>query len=155
MQIDVLISPEDQARIQKLFHDYPQATQEFVRGLAHELRIRAIEKTPIGEKWVKGSGWQMSGRMKSSWSEIQDVGSALAFYCGVPYASVIEFGRYPGIDHSRSPIRTAYGPDGGIYSTQAIGGVIRPIFAEKGELEGLIKKGFVRLEEVARSVDSK
>lgn len=127
MQIEVNVSDREIVKLFERANEYPKFLQETVQRLAEKLREFAVERTPIGEKYVKGIGWSKSGHMKESWSSVTQDGDTFSFQNTVPYASIVDRGGYPGISPRHNPPKTAYGPDGKIYSSQAIGGIIRPI----------------------------
>lgn len=89
-----------------------------------------------GKKKRRGKVWKRSGELKKSWkSSSSSKGSTIQ--TSKPYAAVLEEGAYPGTTPSRLINQPAVGKggkygirtvaaQGGIFSTQAVGGIIEP-----------------------------
>lgn len=95
-----------------------------IQDLAIKLRNEVEGLTPVGRDNERPEGQRP---MKMSWSGIAGAvsGGFMYFENEVPHASVIEFGLYPR--QVANPQRTAIHTDGNRYSTQAMGGVLRPL----------------------------
>lgn len=88
---------------------------------AELLRELAIKRSPVGIKKVRGI-IVPSGKMMRSWSPVKKIGGKWSFSCGVPYYNVVEFGGYKGVGPRTVMV------DGRIYSKQAVGGILQPVF---------------------------
>lgn len=150
MQIQVNVSEKELSRLFDNMKSIDEVLVGVVQELATKIREFAVQRTPIGENWVRGVGWKRSGRMKNSWSPVFKTGSSWSFTNSVPYANVVEEGLYPGIGTRRQPPRTV-ASGGRIYSSQAIGGIVKPIIDGSAGAESSIKHA---LEQALRELRS-
>lgn len=97
----------------KIAEEVAEFKRRFLERLGPEVLDRIRERTPV-----------FSGLLRDSWT-FHSQGSSFVCTTGIPYASIIEYGWYKGLGP-----RTAKGPDGGIYSSQAVGGMVRPTLAD-------------------------
>jgi hypothetical protein len=103
------------------------------------IRYQKIERTKSGKrkKGIRGKGrYVYSGAMGKSWtSELNDM--VLSFTNPTQYSEILELGGYAGVGEPKTGIldgkedsvispRTVEG-DGGIYSQQAVGGILEPL----------------------------
>jgi hypothetical protein len=126
--ISVDINPQEITELLQTLRAIPDAAKKVGHEIALILREKAIASTPVDTGLLKGSWGPVTAGQEEGY----------AFQNTTPYAYVPELGLYKGIDTKRNPVRTAYGPDGGIYSTQAIGGIVRPLIEEMDGTEEAI-----------------
>lgn len=129
-----------------------QALDVAIEQIARQILQTVRQRTPVGIRYQKASTqarkqgkisgrWTASGQLKASWT-IERTGTSIEIGTPIDYAQILEEGLYPGIGKPRmgqmpggqgqvSP-RTKYGPSGGIYSSRAVGGILRPILEDKG-----------------------
>lgn len=103
----------------------PEALNETVKALAMELRVKAMQKTPVA-----------TGHLTRAWSSIDYLDGGYSFGNTAIYAPVLDKGRYPGV----GPRTVQTGE--GIFSKQAPQGMIQPL-VEDAELAERIKEIFM------------
>lgn len=86
------------------------AVQSALKEATERLRDIIVERTPVD-----------TGHFKRSWSSVSFMSGGLSFSADVSYAHVLEEGLYPSV----GPKTVAFA--GGIYSSQAPGGIIGPV----------------------------
>lgn len=106
-----------------------QAIAETMETLATDLRNEVEGLTPVGrdsEHKARAEKDPNMRIMKERWSGVfaDSGGEFLAFENAQSYAPIVEFGLYP---KEWNGTRTAIHSDGNRYSTQAMGGVLRPL----------------------------
>lgn len=153
MQISLNVPKEDINKIFAMFDAFPEIQASVLEDIANTVRTVIQGVSPIGLDYrpkqvsktgavKKGTGgWfrraaRKEGTLKTSWSQVQEMGGGYGFYAGVPYARIVEFGLYPGLGP-----RTVTGP-GGIYSSQAPQGMVAPLVTG-GEVGGMTLKKIV------------
>ena len=104
-----------------------RALKDYIRTVHERVRMR----TPEGEKGRR-KGYIL-GTMVKSWEVFGEGTGSVGVQSAVPYAGVLEWGRYKGLGP-----RTA-ASEGGIYSQQAVGGILRPLLAEAGFLDEVVE----------------
>lgn len=107
-----------------------------IQDTLRTLKARVMDRTPVGWKYKAGrktkankryKGAQGKGRLvksgylKGQW-QTENTGNGWILRNDTPYAYVLEEGRYKGV----GPRTVA--TSGGIFSRQAPGGIIKPIF---------------------------
>jgi hypothetical protein len=110
----------------------PDAMSRVMEDVAISLRNLVQGRTPVGEKGVDPHREQL----KRSWSEVQAGAEAysFSFSTGVPYAVIIEEGKYKGV----GPRTVATGE--GIFSRQAPRGMLRPIMEDKALVQRILSQ---------------
>ena len=96
------------------------AIRAVIRPIVEKIRQLVIARTPVDK-----------GTAKAGWSELYTAPEGLSFTNPVAYMHVLEEGLYPGV----GPKTVAYA--GGIYSSQAPGGMITPIMEDKALIDGM------------------
>jgi hypothetical protein len=98
----------------------------------------------VGMQRQKKRGEKERIPLKDSWSAVAQA-DELAFTFGTakPYAPILELGLYPGTTPPRLARQPGYGirtvaATGGIYSTQAVGGIIGP-WLQKANLDRMVE----------------
>jgi hypothetical protein len=145
--IKVVIQNED--ALKNLVTLVPEAAERALNDYIRTVKARVLDRTPVGQKYKKaektkagkpmkgprGKGRHVaSGNLWRSW-KVASLGlGAVSVYTDVPYADVLEEGKYPGIGP-----RTASGP-GGIYSKQAVGGILGPLLEDKELMDGMVNR---------------
>jgi hypothetical protein len=137
------VNKESLGLMEKMFAEFPQAADSILRDFAITIRRMLQGRTPVGRKYVrksdrkskKSKAYPPSGALKASWQGPTKEGNSWTVYTGLPYAYVLEEGRYPGIgkipagaDWSNPRTVSAAG---GIYSSQAPGGMAGPMLADQ------------------------
>lgn len=148
----------------------PGILERVLNSVLPTLRTKVEGATPEGIKYQpykqatksKHTGkrhkgrWVESGALKKSW--LSEIGpNFIRVWTMGKYAEVLEEGKYPGIGKFRQGLmaggmgqvspRTAYGPNGGIYSSRAIGGILAPILQDQTLIDDItsgIKAQFAR-----------
>jgi hypothetical protein len=114
------------------------------------IRYRKIERTKKGERYkgLRGKGrYVYSGEMAKQWTSELD-GLVLTLTNEAPYADILEAGGYPnigkpktgileGVETEISPRTKAEG--GGIYSSQAVGGILEPLVTDQEFIDRITK----------------
>ena len=111
---------EAQEKIEKVQDAIPKA----LFMIAEELRQRAIDLSPSD-----------TGHFKRSWGQIDQHEGGLTFENPVEYGSILEEGLYPGVG------RRTVQAEGGIFSRQAVGGILGPMTADD-DVVGAIEEIF-------------
>lgn len=97
--------------------------------------VSEIEEYCADQVWlqVRAASPVDTGRFRKSWgTPFRNAEYSYVLETGAPYATVIEYGRWPGVGP-----RTVKGPDGGIYSRQAVGGVLRHVLGDEMQAKTL------------------
>jgi len=98
-----------------------------MRAFFDKVRDLVRDKTPYRRDKKKGYG----GHIQESWvTDYDPSGMGAIIGTGSRYGPVLEEGLYLGLGP-----RTEIGPDGGIYSSQAVGGMIAPLLADPDGLD--------------------
>jgi hypothetical protein len=107
-----------------------QLVQGPKKGMTGEVRAtaRLAKRRAVAEDKKKKA---TSGAMKASW-KLTQMPDGFNLSSALPYASVLERGTYRGT----GPRTIA--TDGGIFSTQAPGGMVKPILDDKQKLKGIV-----------------
>ncbi len=116
------------------------ALDDTVRDISLTLRQLVRGRTPVGI--IDG------GTMKESWTQVHRMGSLggeYAFWSSVTYSDVLEYGGYPGVGP-----RTVQA-EGGIFSRQAVGGMITPILENPATLTSVKALLVRRMRELIRA----
>lgn len=108
-------------RVRTALEAVPAAYQAGVLEAAKTLRLLFLGRTPY-----------KSGHLKREWSNVEYVAGGFSFGNPVEYADTIERGAYPHV----GPRTVAV--DGGIYSRQAPGGIMRPILEDPSQIEAVV-----------------
>lgn len=127
----------------------PEAAERALNDYIRTIKARVLDRTPVGQRYQKaektkagkrfkgprGKGrYVTSGNLWRSW-KVDSLGlGKVSVYTDVPYASVLEEGKYPGIGP-----RTSRGP-GGIYSKQAVGGILGPLLEDEELIDGMVNR---------------
>jgi hypothetical protein len=135
--IDIKIDQKQVDLFMKWLEEYPEMVKNFTHDLTNTLRDFAIGRTPFGinyEKYKTGprfnkkagkktkGRWKPSGQARRSWGAVAKIAEgAWSFSLDLPYASVLEGGTYKGV----GPRTAQFGQ--GIFSSQAPGGMIKPM----------------------------
>jgi hypothetical protein len=127
------VNKETMGQLEKMFAQFPKAAESILRDFAITVRRMLQGRTPVGKKYVKKSDrkskkskpYVPSGKLKASWQGPVKEGDSWVVYTGLPYAYILEEGRYPGVGP-----RTVSAV-GGVYSSQAPGGMIGPMLADQ------------------------
>lgn len=109
----------------------PMSARKGIEDAIFSIRRKVIDRTPIGA----------TGNLKRAWSGVEYAAGGLSFgdstyQFGNPlhYAEIIERGLFKRIGPRTIEV------DGGIYSRQAPGGMIRPIIEDKAVLEAVAQQ---------------
>jgi hypothetical protein len=140
MSLSFQITPDEDSHLKSLADIIPEAGEKALHDYVRTLYAKLKSRTPKGEKkprkrrrrkgqkkpYVPGTLWK-------SWQ--YETGPAyIQFYTEVPYAHVLEYGKYKGVGP-----RTEAG-EGGIYSKQAVGGMMRPLLDDAGMLDQILER---------------
>lgn len=115
----------------------PGALDTVVNDVAVEMRNIVEGRSPVGDP-ARDTASHQHGDLKKSWSGVVKLEAAtFSFHSGVPYASVLEEGRYKGVGPRTVQMDT------GIFSRQAPRGMLLPLI-EDAELINRIVDNVVR-----------
>jgi hypothetical protein len=140
---DISLDQKTVDQVSSLFEAFPKAAESILKSFATTIKRMVQGRTPIGWTYVKSgdrktkksASYKKSGALKASWQGPTKEGNAWVVYTGLPYASVLEEGKYPGVGAKPSGFPGTYprtvGDAGGIYSTQAVGGIVGPMLEDK------------------------
>lgn len=108
-----------------------------IKNVMQVIEYGVIERTPIGDP---RTDWHY-GQLKASWTPVQETEGGFSFSTDIPYAYVLEKGRYKNlgprtVTHGVSEI---YGGGSGIFSSQAPGGMIAPIVTNQVLMDTITK----------------
>ena len=122
--LDMTINLSEFEDIRRAFNSVPDAVEEGIKEATALLRKLAEGNTPFD-----------TGRLKGSWSSVQqDIGTlSYSFSTDVPYATVLEEGLYEFV--GPRTVLTSYG----IFSRQAPSGILWPLIEEEDSLQLIIQ----------------
>jgi len=125
MEFELEIEGGEWPELEKL----PGAVSVLLKDIAIKARDIVESQTPKGDPKRD----RLSGNLKKSWSQVQE-GEAysFSFSTNVPYAVVVEEGRYKGVGP-----RTIKMP-GGIFSRQARYGMIQPLLDDRTFVDRIV-----------------
>lgn len=140
----------------------PVATFYGLEQLLRILKGRVQKGTPVGIKYQKikrkkdgtptkgskGKGrWVKSGALKKSWKFEHTTANTIRAHTDVKYSPILERGLYPGIGKPRTGFMSGgegqisprtVAAEGGIFSSRAVGGILRPIERDKVFLDNAV-----------------
>jgi hypothetical protein len=145
----------------------PVATFYGLEQLLRILKGRVQKGTPVGIKYQKikrkkdgtptkgskGKGrWVKSGALKKSWKFEHTTANTIRAHTDEKYSPIVERGLYPGIGKPRKGILVGGGgpsgegqvsprtvaAEGGIFSSRAVGGILRPIERDQAFLDNAV-----------------
>lgn len=105
------------------FGEMVSAIRDLVRG-----------RTPKDLVTKSGRAKSFGEHIQESW-QIEPDGWSATIFTDFDYGPILEEGLYP---FGRPTKRTDFGPDGGLYSRQAIGGIVGPLLNEPDTISGAI-----------------
>ena len=113
--ITVTLNPAEFVTVKRVLDKLPWLGPQVAEYMIRTLRDMAVHRSAVD-----------TGRLKQSWTNVVQVADGTySFYNTAPYSPILEFGLYKGV----GPKTRAYGD--GIYSTQALGGMVRPMMENK------------------------
>lgn len=121
VQVDTAILEKVRAALVRV----PDAHRAGVLEAAKTLRLLALGRTPVGI--APGSP-----HLKKEWSNVEFEAGGFSFGNPVDYGEILERGTYPRV----GPRTVA--TDGGIYSRQAPGGILRPLLEDQAQIEAIV-----------------
>jgi hypothetical protein len=114
--ITIVVDARDIEDLKENLGKIPQAINRLGRNISEKIREFAVERTPV-----------LTGKLKGSWTPVQEEGESFWFNVGYPYGRILEEGLYPF--EGRGTIRVG----DRIFSKKAIGGILAPILDETEE----------------------
>ena len=117
--------PKELRRIEQSLEKIGQAFREMVQTLTMELRVKAMQKTPVA-----------TGHLIRTWSNVDFNYGGYSFGNKAAYAPVLETGGYPGV--GPRTVQT----ERGIFSKQAPDGMLAPLLEDR-ELEETVERIFI------------
>lgn len=109
-----------------------KAVRAFLGVISNLIKADIEARTPVDFDSASGKAKGFGGHIQESWNRDIMPSSAI-IYTDVFYGPTLEEGNYPRVGP-----RTAAGP-GGIFSKQAIGGIIGPMLADPDIIGGFIE----------------
>jgi len=118
----------------EVFQRLPDAVLVATRMVTERMKLLTEGATPVGPP-----SSLHSGTLKHSWGRIESVSGGFSFTNPQLYAGILEEGLYPRVGRGPEP-RTAPGiRRPGIFSRQAIDGIVWPILEDAASLSGLAR----------------
>ena len=109
--------------LMKLESALPEIVDQALQEVIAIARQDVIEEySPVGERKQTQTKRGKLPRFKESWSAIEPVDGGYSFSNPVPYALVLEYGRYPGVGPKTVAARHATTGEAGIFSAQTVRG---------------------------------
>ncbi len=134
------VNPENLGNeLNKLVSSIEAAVMEAIEEVMNYGRDKVIDRTPVGDPKTDIH----SGQLKYlGWGPVERTGYSFSFSTNVDYAVILEKGMYKNV----GPRTVSF--EGGIYSSQAPGGIVAPIIdnpAFKAYLDETIKKKIMQV----------
>lgn len=127
---------------------FQDAVKSSLKTIAEEVRTAVIEGTPVGDyppPKKPGSKVRTPGHLKAGWGSLEEHEGGYAFSNPVPYANILEEGLYPSIgDHLKTKRGTSAEGQPGIFSSQAVGGMIGKLISDDQKMD-MLADDFIKL----------
>jgi hypothetical protein len=140
--IQTTIQEDNLRTIMDALQEIPAALRSGMFQAAQTMRHQAISRTPRYDDKLRTPAVRGRPHAVERWGQVQNHQGGFSFENPAFHTVILEEGAYPGVQDRSSkgqPNRTQHYGDG-IYSTQALGGILGPLLEDEQLLEQIAEE---------------